>query len=243
MKKLFTVGAAIAAFGFVNAALAADMPVKAPVYKAPSPVLYNWSGCYIGGQVGYAWARDRDTETNSVTGVQTIFSPVDTASVNGPKAGGYLGCNWQTSAFVLGVEGDGEWAHLKGSANYINTGVPPDFYETTIRSQASVRGRVGYAAFDRTLLYVTGGVAFANVNEHDEVGGVGTSNDNSATRTGWTLGGGVDYAFTGNWIARIEYRYADFGKFSYNPPVFGAVTETHKITENAVRVGLAYKFW
>jgi outer membrane immunogenic protein len=60
---------------------------------------------------------------------------------------------------------------------------------------------------------------------------------------GWTLGAGLDYALTDRWIGRVEYRYANFGTFSYNPTVFGPVTERHKTTENAFRLGLAYKFW
>lgn len=228
------------AIGIVSAS-AADLPVKAP----PPPIvpMYNWTGCYVGGQVGYGWGTDSDSETVTATGVPSPFSPATDANPNGAKLGGYVGCNWQVpaSAFVLGVEGDGEWAGLKDSTVFTGTGVPADSYEASIRWEASLRGRVGYA-FDRALLYATGGVAFANVNEHDAVGG-GPSTDNASTRTGWTLGLGLDYAFTPNWIGRVEYRYADFGTFSYQPVVFPAFTENHKITENVIRFGLAYKFY
>jgi outer membrane immunogenic protein len=73
----------------------------------------------------------------------------------------------------------------------------------------------------------------------------GAFNNNTAVRTGWTLGAGFDYAATARWLVRIEYRYADFGTFRYNTAVFGlpALAENHRITENAVRLGLAYKFW
>ncbi len=221
-------------------ALAADMPLKAPPV-APPPA-FSWTGCYIGGEIGYAWARDRDTETVLATGAPSPFSPAGAANVNGPKAGGYVGCNWQVQAFVFGVEGDGEWANLKGSADYTATGFPPDFYETTIRWQGSVRGRIGYA-FDRVLLYATGGVAFARINEHDQVGAVpALFTDNASTRTGWTAGAGLEYAFTNHWIGRVEYRYADFGTFSYTSAVFAAFQESHRITESAARIGLAFKF-
>ena len=236
--KIASLAAAAIVFGGVHAASAADMAVKARPMVAP-PV-FSWTGCYIGGDVGYAWARDRDSEITTATGAASPFSPASAASVNGPKLGGYLGCNYQMSQFVIGLEGDGEWADLKGSANFV-TPAPPDFYTTTIRWQASARGRLGYA-FDRALLYVTGGAAFAHVNERDQVGVTGAFTDHATTRTGWTVGGGVDYAFTNNWIGRVEYRYADFGTFSYVPAVFPAFTENHKITEHAVRVGLAYKF-
>jgi len=223
-------------------AMAADLPVKAPPMMAPPPPPpFSWTGCYIGGDVGYAWGRDRDDETFIATGNPSPFSPVDTANVNGAKLGGYVGCNWQVQSFVFGAEGDAEWANLKGSANFANTGFPPDFYETTVRWEASARGRIGYA-FDRVLLYATGGAAFAHINEHDQIGATGAATDHATTRTGWTVGGGIDYAFTNNLIGRVEYRYADFGHFSYDPIVFPAFREDHRFTENAVRVGLAWKF-
>jgi len=220
----------------VAGASAADLPVytKAPAY-APA---WSWTGCYLGGQVGYAWGRDFDSEVRTTTGLPSNFTPASAATPTGFKGGGYMGCNYQAGAFVFGVEGDGEWANLEGSTTFTNSGVPADFYETRIDSQASIRGRIGYAV-DRALLYVTGGVAFAHVNEHDVVT---LFTDNSTTRSGWTVGGGIDYAFTGNWIGRIEYRYADFGTFSYVPTVFPAFTENHNLTENVIRLGLAYKF-
>jgi outer membrane immunogenic protein len=244
MNKLLFGTVAIGALALSTTAFAADMPVKAPVYKAPvvAPVVYSWTGCYVGGDVGYAWGRDSDNETNRTTGAVSPFTPASSANVNGFKAGGYIGCNWQVSGpFVFGVEGDGEWAHLTGSTTYSNTGAPPDFYETRVNSQGSIRGRVGYA-WDRVLLYVTGGIAFAHINEHDVVGTTGAFTDNAFTRTGWTVGAGFDYAFTNNLIGRVEYRYADFGTFNYTAAVFPAFVENHKYTESVVRVGLAYKF-
>jgi outer membrane immunogenic protein len=223
-------------------AQAADMPVKAPV-KAPAGPM--WAGCYLGGALGYAWARDFDAERDSVTGVLSGVSPTDSANANGVKAGGYLGCNWQVAGpFVIGAEGDLEWADARGTATFPNSGPPLNFYETRIDSQSSIRGRIGYA-LDSMLLYVTGGVASAHLTEHDVLAATGAFNDNSTTRTGWTLGAGVDYAVTARWLARIEYRYANFGTFSYNTAVFGLPpsAENHRITENAIRLGLAYKFW
>ena len=218
--------------------MAADLPVKAPPIVTPP---FSWTGCYIGGEIGYAWGRDRDNETFIATGAPSPFSPTNSANVKGPKIGGYVGCNWQVQQFVFGVEGDAEWADLKGSANYV-TPVPPDFYETTVKWQGSARGRIGYA-FDRVLLYATGGVAFANINEHDQLGANAAIVDNhSATRSGWTAGAGVDFAFTNNLIGRVEYRYADFGRFNYNSLIFPLFNENHRFTESAVRLGLAWKF-
>jgi outer membrane immunogenic protein len=182
------------------------------------------------------------TKTTLASGATSPFSPSEPAHPNGGKIGGFLGCNWQgPSGFIWGLEGDGEWSNLIGSATYTNTGVPPDHFDSRIRSQASARGRLGYV-WNNSLFYVTGGAAFANIKEHDVIDGSGPTTDTSATRTGWTVGVGADFVVWNNWFGRLEYRYADFGKFSYNPSVFPAFAENHKVSENAVRFGLGYKF-
>ncbi len=246
MKKLrfaVVLGALVAA----NSAFAADLPVRyppyAPPYPPPAPV-WNWGGCYVGGQAGYGWANDSDTETVAATGAPSPFSPATAAAANGFLGGGYVGCNWQPwpRPFVFGVEADAEWGNLAGTTTFTNTGAPPDFYQSQINGQSAIRGRIGYA-FDRALLYAAGGIAFANVNEHDVLAAGGISDDNSTMATGWTLGVGLDYAITPNWIGRMEYRYSDFGSFAYTPITFPGFVENHRLTENAVLAGLAYKFW
>jgi outer membrane immunogenic protein len=220
-------------------AQAADMPIK-----PRPPETFNWGGCYLGGSLGYAWGRDFDIETVTATGLLSGSSPTDSANANGVKLGGYLGCNWLMGGpWVIGAEGDGEWANLRGTTTFPNTGPPSDFYDTHIDDQSSIRGRIGYLLEPRLIVYATGGAAFASIKEHDVLAATGAFTDNSATRTGWTLGAGLDYALTDRWIGRVEYRYANFGTFSYNPAMFGPVTESHKTTENAFRLGLAYKFW
>jgi outer membrane immunogenic protein len=242
MRQLRLVGAAVIALT-ASSALAADLAV-APVYKAgppPRALVYNWTGCYVGAQVGYAWQRDRDNETFTANGGGSPFSPAPTniAQPDGVKAGGYTGCNWQTdNPLVLGIEGDAEYANLKGSATFPNT---PDFYESRTNFQASLRGRIGYAV-DRALLYATGGLAWANIKERDIAGTTGLTNEISTTRTGWTVGAGLEYAFGDRWLGRVEYRYSDFGTLQYQPAVFPRFTENHRVTENAIRVGLSYKF-
>jgi outer membrane immunogenic protein len=209
----------------------------------PAPV-FSWTGCHIGGDVGGAWLRDKDTETVTATGAASTFSPVDTATPSGVKLGGYLGCDYQfASPVVVGIEGDAEWANIRGgSANFPNTGVPPDSYETQANFEASVRGRLGYA-FQNWLFYATGGVAWARIKEIYTSPFFGVSETFSDTRTGWTVGAGVEYAFAPNWVGRVEYRYADFGTLTNLPVVtFSGFTESHKITENTVRGGIAYKF-
>src|ERR1700730_13330042 len=195
MMKNKSIKSSFAAAVLAAAALsaqAADMPLKV---QAKAPESLNWAGCYLGGALGYAWARDFDAERDSVTGVLSGFSPTDSANANGFKLGGYLGCNWQVAGpFVIGAEGDLEWTNARGTTTFPNSGPPLDFFETRIDSQSSVRGRVGYA-LDNMLLYVTGGAAFAHVTEHDVLAATGAFSNNATTRTGWTLRAGVGYSF------------------------------------------------
>jgi outer membrane immunogenic protein len=235
------IGLGIIAVGLLagTPVLAADMALKAP----PPPPVWNWSGCYLGGDVGYGWQRDKDNETVPATGAPTGFSPNATYP-NGVIGGGYLGCNWQPSGpWVIGLEGDLEGANI---ANATGVYAPSaDFYRSNTQFQASIRGRVGWA-FGRGLLYGTGGAAFASIR--DQYTGLepnGFTTNITDSRVGWTAGVGWEYAFTGNWIGRIEYRHSDFGSAT-NGVTFcatcGAANETHATTEDAVRVGISYKF-
>jgi outer membrane immunogenic protein len=231
MKRLFL--AILAAALSAAPGAAADLQLRAPAYKArPALSGYNWTRCYVGADVGYAWLRDKDTETVVGTG-QALF-PSDVANARGPKLGGYAGCNLQTAgSWVFGIEGDAELAKITGTALFLIGG---GGYDVVVRSQESLRGRVGWA-FDRSLLYVTGGVAFANIrhwyiNEwfHNE-------------RVGGTVGAGFEYALPYNLIGRIEYRYSDFGRVENTPALaFAGFRESHRISENTLRAGLAYSF-
>jgi outer membrane immunogenic protein len=244
-----------AVFGFVaigalvaTPALAADLarraPTPTPYYKAPPPQAFSWTGCYVGADVGGGWVKDKDTQTLTGTATVSQFSPTTTANSAGVMAGGYVGCDYQfANGIVVGALGDGQWADIRGgSANYPNI-FPPSLYQSKVNFEASARGRVGYA-FDRVLVYATGGAAWARANEHYVIIGGGFT-DTSKTQPGWTVGGGVDYAFTNNLIGRVEYRYSDFGTFSSNVFMTAAgqgFTENHKLTENQVTAGLHYKF-
>jgi outer membrane immunogenic protein len=250
MKKLLLGLAATTAL--ITPVLAADLPApNSPVYyKAPPPPVFSWSGCYIGADVGGGFVRDSDHEHTAAGGASPFSpAPTNTANPGGVIGGGYLGCNYQFSSHVvIGAEGDGQFAGIRGGTAQFPGSAPPglpnDFYETRSNAQGSIRGRLGYG-FDRVLLYATGGVSFAQITEHDVQGFgplAGTFNDTSTTRTGWTVGGGLEYAFLNNLIGRVEYRYSDFGTFSYSPPIFAPFVENHRITENQVLVGLSYKF-
>ena len=228
-------------------AYAADPPSRAP---APSPVftpapVFSWTGFYVGADLGYAWES-----------LNTTFGPWGNVGSNvapsGIIGGGYLGYNFQVSPmFVLGLEGDVEGASVRQSRNTLalatlgvgavgGTFAPfGNNVSLTNNFRASVRARAG-VAFNQALWYVTGGVAFANYNATMSWGNA-WSETWSTGRTGWTLGTGLEYAFTPNWIGRVEYRFSQFGNFSHFSPLAG-YTISQRINDSAIRVGIAYKF-
>ncbi|TPJ30551.1 porin family protein [Mesorhizobium sp. B2-8-3] len=201
----------------------------------PVASTYNWTGLYVGAQAGYEWART----SYSFNGPHAPY-PSGTFTPSGFVGGLYVGYNHQfDSPLVVGVQGDIEYANVKGSFNkpILSLGAG----SADLRWQGSARVRVGYA-FDRFLPYVTGGVAFGNFRF---AGGPdpATLQSWTKTKTGWTIGAGLEYAFADKWSARLEYRYTDFGTASGNEaPVFPDVIETMKIRGHAVRVGVSYKF-
>ena len=225
--KFFTAGvAAVALLGVSYAAEAADMPIKAPYYKgAPRSVVsyYNWTGLYAGINGGYGWG-------NSYWDVPTGFA----IRPKGGMLGGTLGYNYQVGSFVYGLEGDFDWANVKDSA-----ACGAFSCETKNTWLGTFRGRLGYA-FDRFLPYVTVGLAFGEIKANNtSVANPGSSK----TFTGWTVGGGLEYAFAGNWTAKVEYLYVDLGKFDCGPTCFaGAAVNNVSFKENVVRLGLNYKF-
>ncbi len=223
IRKFLVPAAALVAAAPV---LAADL-ASPPVYP-PAVPLFTWTGLYLGGQIGYAWVTD--TLTVSPFGFGTNFTP------NGVVGGAHVGYNLQVSQFVVGLEGDVEGTGI--SRSFSPGGV---LYDTSIPVQGSIRGRLG-VAFDRALLYATGGAAFASFDT--SVTAFRGVDQTSTARTGWTVGGGIEYAVTGNWSIRAEYRFADFGRFSVATPItfgFGSFVNHHE-TENAVRAGFSYKF-
>ncbi len=238
MKKLVLGATALIAVG-VAPALAADL--RAPYTKAP-PIavapIYSWTGCYVGIEGGGAWGRSR--QTNLAGGIAADIT--NTFDLSGGLIGGTVGCNYQVSNFVFGVEGDGSWTNKRGSAPDIAPFNTAFRSSTSERSLYTVRGRAG-VAFDRILLYVTGGAAAADVG----ISAVGPGFFGSENQTvwGWTVGGGVEWAFAQNWSAKAEYLHIDFGNPGFfNPPPVGFANRLGGIhlTDDIVRVGINYKF-
>src|SRR4051794_6447795 len=191
---LASVACAIAAPGF-----AADLSRPVPYTKAPIAEqysAYNWTGFYLGANAGAKWANFDETFRSGTLAPLGFSGDSDVSWLGG----GQLGFMWQTGQFVFGIEGDIDATHLHNSFSATTTVGPfvaGDTFAAKNDWQASARGRVGYA-FDRTLLYVTGGGAWANVKTTATfvpVAGVNalTVLSNNRTMFGWTFGGGIDY--------------------------------------------------
>jgi opacity protein-like surface antigen len=227
---------------------AADLPPPVPgpaVYAPPAAyrAVANWSGFYVGGNVGVGLARDQSTF--SFGGVP--FATTDTA-VFGAVGGAQAGYNWQAGALVLGAEADFDWSNLKGSISAQCTVCAPATnasLEHDIDWFGTARARVGYAA-DGWLAYATGGYAFGRVALKGTAtgGGVNASLTQNTTPSGWTIGGGAELALGPNWSARLEYLYVDLGTVNNTVVVTGApsLTDSARVQMNVVRAGVNYRF-
>ncbi len=191
--------------------LAADLPVRtAPAHYAPvAPPLF--AGFYAGLNFGGGWQRNQIDDIPPCGRPCTISFD---ANGNGMLAGAHAGANWQMGPWVFGLETDFDLTNI-----HHKTEVPlsePDTVASRIVWEGSLRARMGYA-IDRVLVYVTGGLAYANIKHTYDLYSASAPHTLVATeslsrgRPGWTLGGGVEYAFAPAWSARLEYRYSDFG--------------------------------
>jgi outer membrane immunogenic protein len=246
MKRWLIAGAL--AFAAVGQAVAADLPQPEPprapaVYVPVVAPVYNWGGIYYGINGGYGFGKSDWTDPNNFFAGST-----GNFNTNGFVVGPTLGANFQTDAFVFGIEGDFDWSGIDGKSSSGFCGVvllgASAQCETKNTWLGTLRGRVGYAA-DRVLFYGTAGGAFGNIES-----GIGGNFDNS-TKAGWTAGAGVEAAFADNWTARIEYLFVDLqnGSCSHggNCGVNFATTglpanDTVKFSTSLVRLGIDYKF-
>jgi outer membrane immunogenic protein len=223
VRKLGWALAAAVSLAGIGAASAADMAVKA---RPLPPPVYSWTGCYIGFSAGGKGIRTRDTVYKPAVGALAASSVYlgeleDTTWI----AGGQVGCNYQTGNWVLGIEGDAHGQRWGVSSALVGQIIPAGFaagdtFELRSDWQASARGRVGYAV-DRSLFYVTGGAAFTEVRAFSSwvaIPGVRAAvlATDDRTLTGWTVGGGVEYAATNNVTLGLEGRYSDYGRQRFN---------------------------
>ncbi|HLH10287.1 MAG TPA: outer membrane protein [Methylovirgula sp.] len=241
IRKLIAAAAFCAAS---SAALAADLPTTKgpPVFTPPPTPIFTWTGFYIGGQVGYAFGNSN--ANYAVTG----NGPVVTSTSfhrDGVIGGGHAGYNWQfggPQSFVIGIEGDINGTSANGSVPVAGVGAFPGG-TAGARSllEGSIRGRVGYA-FDRVLIYGTGGVAFADF-KNSYATAIGLDNPYHSS-VGWTVGGGIEYAIDSNWSVRAEYRYSDFTRYSENliNSTGTAFDGRYHETEQQAQAGFSYRF-
>jgi len=229
---------AIAVAALAGSALAADLPSRQPPPAFLQPPLFSWTGVYIGGQIGYQWGPSRTQDFSLLTGALGTSQP--NYNADGVVGGAHIGYNYQINQFVVGAEGDVDGSSFSGHGTSL-AGLYN--FTTRIDVEGSVRARAGYA-WDRALIYATGGAAFASIRNSYTFLTTGNADDLSTTRAGWTAGAGVEYAVTNNWSVRAEYRYTDFGAYSdaLTNSSGGLAGEHKHETENSVRVGFSYKF-
>ena len=241
MKRILLAGTfALAAAG---PALAADLPQpmpppapQAPAAYVPAPLpVYDWGGIYVGVNGGYAFGNSNWTQGTASSG---------NFNTNGGLVGGTIGANFQSGQFVFGIEGDIDWADIKGNSTagcgtVAFTGITgTTTCETKSDWLSTVRGRVGYA-FDRVLVYGTAGGAFGNV----QAGPSTATTFDSSTEFGWTAGAGVEVGITPNLTAKVEYLYVDLANGACSAACGSPATSIGtSFDASLVRAGLNFKF-
>jgi outer membrane immunogenic protein len=223
MEMKYGLAVALAAICVAGTASAADlgkrMPVKAPVVAAP---VQTFAGFYVGAHLGYGWGAKDDDEADGFIG------------------GGQLGYNWQIQNWVLGLEGQ-----------FSGSGISADQTMATVLGQisgsndvnwlGSVTGKVGYAIGGNALLYAKGGFAFADYDY--EASALGVTASAGKTRTGWTVGGGLEWMFAPAWSVMAEYQYYDFGSDTFDFNVLGVnVPVDIDSSIHTVKAGVNYHF-
>jgi opacity protein-like surface antigen len=244
VKKSLLAGASIGAIMLATGAQAADLnvhPARAPVYKAPPVAPWTWTGFYVGGNIGaVAATRSVETDPSTIT-LLTLFGAPDHNDKTSVIGGFEAGFNWQVSNLVLGAEADISFAALDSSST-VASGRGPLNYNSSLDWLSTVRGRLGLA-FDRLLIYGTGGGAFAQLHERLSDPAVSAfSASPSPGVTGWTAGGGVEYAFADHWTAKAEYLHVAFPDRTATTLAGGSYTFKFKDALDIGRVGINYKF-
>jgi outer membrane immunogenic protein len=272
MKKLFLGSVALLALGLgTPAAFAADRGVPAYAPPPPPAPVYTWTGCYIGANAGNSTGRSEHTTvgnsllTGGALGVPApalLAAPAGTSIAGDLNLSGFIGgfqggCNYQVGAWVLGVEVDGQATNKEGQG--FEVGLVPFtvagranwISQTQERWLVTARGRLGWTWWDKSMIYVTGGGAWAKVDVSEFLIGAqtGTGHQESTTRGGWTVGGGMEYALGYGWSIKGEYLYVKFDDWtSFTSPPFGGAglniaPRNVKLYDNIFRAGMNYRFW
>jgi outer membrane immunogenic protein len=233
-------------------ALAADLPMPAPP-RAPAAFIplappFSWTGIYIGGNLGAAWNRGSVSDANGIG----FTLPSNNAVFTG---GGQVGGNWQINALVLGVEGQFDWLANQNNASAgvaVPNGTPggTDIIQVISKDRwlTTLTGRIGVAA-DHWLFYAKGGGAWVGNHSftvNDTTTGQSFTSSSGNWNTGWTVGGGIEWAFAGPWSAKIEYDYIKLSSNSFTVPppsaIAGDVFTTGSRNIQTALFGVNYRF-
>src|SRR5262249_13529254 len=203
---------------------------------------YGWAGWYGGGRAGTSYGTSTDSRvgnsvfTSNVAGPTPLPAAVaagsniaDPFNLSGFIGGGQIGCNYQFGQWVIGVEADGSGTNKEGQAQEVPLapfipGRSNWVSQTQERWLVTARGKLGWAAWDKSMAYVTGGRSRAKIDTSEFLLGtvLNTGHQESNTRTGWTVGGGIEYALGYGWSVKGEYLYVDFDHYTtFNSPPFG----------------------
>lgn len=219
--------ATVAASAVYAADLSVSTPPQAPVETAP---VFSWTGFYVGVNAGGGFGGNDEVGFHSFGNYLGRYGKLDGSGFLG---GGQIGYNYQFDPnWVVGLEADFQGADISDSfsSSAASASSKIDWYGT-------VRPRIGYA-YDNTLFYGTGGLAYGHVKYDGSVAGVGSFSDDK-TKAGWTIGAGVEHAFTDHVTAKLEYQYVDFGSSNVGGD---ALNSKASLDFHAIRVGLNYKF-
>ena len=239
-KSLLMLLAAAIGLAASQVASAADLPRKAPppAYIPPAPPMITWTGCYIGANIGGAFGH---------ASADFNFGEVSTNG-SGFAGGGQIGCDYQFAGtgWVIGIRNMFDGTSNNRSRTIDSGLLGGGVVNFDNRWFDTLTGRLGYAVAPTWLLYFQGGGAWANTSADITFNGV-QFGQGSRTRSGWTVGGGVEWMFAPHWSAFLEGNYMDFGSndrtaFFSVCPVGGCAFST-KATEATVLVGVNYRFW
>jgi outer membrane immunogenic protein len=229
---------AAAAFGLaVGQASAADLPRRAPAYVPPAPPPYVWTGCYVGANVGGAWAHLKVTD---------VTNGVETSRSNGGIAGGgQIGCDYQMGVWVVGIRNMFDGTSISRSTTFFDPGLfgGSGTVDGHVRWFDTLTGRVGYLVQPNLLFYAQGGAAWTQADLTIFDGTGAKIGELSRNKTGWTVGGGVEWMFVPHWSVFLEYNFMGFGTRSVTVVGCGGICAfSGKADIQNVLAGVNYKF-
>lgn len=237
---------AIGAIAMVASASAADMAAR-PYTKAPAPVVvpvYNWTGFYIGVNGGWGNSHKCVDDAGFVQAPLAVPVRDNCGDARGGLVGGQIGYNWQAGSWVFGLEAQGNWADMSGSApSLLNPGISA---RARIDSIGLFTGRIGYA-WNNVLLYVKGGGAVTSdrYNAFFTATGVDVATA-SETRWGGVVGIGAEFGFMPNWSVAFEYNHLFLGRenVAFNAPIIAPLQPLMRISQDAdlVTARVNYRF-